>query len=178
MRAGHGQAAPSSEEDEGDEQVCSPGSVQAELVRAGPDGGAGATARAEFPTWDRTRASQHSTSRRSPFDHVDGNVWGFARATHDRGLAAVADAGRTLLHEVAHVRARPHDRGHEQDGPTHAAHAAGGRGGRRRDSVLRSRSVWEASSTAAATCSTGSEPAKPIPERSLSAHLQGGRSRS
>jgi hypothetical protein len=70
-----------------------------------------------IPGWDRARALQTLGIDEIPFDHTDGNVWGFAR----RRQVAVSPLSplpdRTLLHELAHVVLGHTVETMEQDGP-------------------------------------------------------------
>jgi hypothetical protein len=56
-----------------------------------------------IPGWDRTRALATLEITEIPFDHTDGNVWGFARAKEIAISPLSPLPDRTLLHEVAHV---------------------------------------------------------------------------
>jgi hypothetical protein len=70
-----------------------------------------------LPNWDRAAALQALGIEEIPFDHVDGNVWGFARGKQIAVSQLSPMPERTLLHEIAHVVLGHTTEGIEQDGP-------------------------------------------------------------
>jgi hypothetical protein len=70
-----------------------------------------------LPTWDGARALQTLGIEQIPFDHLDGNVWGFARGKQVAVSRLSPMPDRTLLHEIAHVILGHTSEGIEQDGP-------------------------------------------------------------
>jgi antirestriction protein ArdC len=70
-----------------------------------------------LPTWDRARALQTLGIEQTPFDHLDGNTWGFARGKQIAISSLSPMPDRTLLHEIAHVVLGHTSEGVEQDGP-------------------------------------------------------------
>ena len=56
-----------------------------------------------IPSWDRARALQTLAVEQIAFDHMDGNVWGFARGKQIAVSPISPMPHRTLLHELAHV---------------------------------------------------------------------------
>jgi hypothetical protein len=70
-----------------------------------------------LPNWDRARALQTLGIEEITFDHIDGNVWGVARAKQIAISPLSPMPDRTMFHEVAHV-VPGHTVEHvEQDGP-------------------------------------------------------------
>jgi antirestriction protein ArdC len=70
-----------------------------------------------LPTWDPTQALQTLGIEQIPFDHLDGNTWGFARGKQVAVSPLSPTPDRTLLHELAHVVLGHTSIGIEQDGP-------------------------------------------------------------
>lgn len=70
-----------------------------------------------LPAWDRPRALQTLGIEQIPFDHFDGNTWGFARGKQVAVSPSSPMPDRTLLHEIAHVTLGHTSEGVEQDGP-------------------------------------------------------------
>ena len=70
-----------------------------------------------IPGWNRTQALTALGIEQVPFDYVDGNVWGFARAKQIARSPLSPMPDRTLLHELAHVVLGHTAEGIEQDGP-------------------------------------------------------------
>jgi hypothetical protein len=70
-----------------------------------------------LPAWDRARALQTLGIEQIPFDHLDGNAWGFARGKQVAISPISPMPDRTLLHELAHVVCGHTVEGIEQDGP-------------------------------------------------------------
>jgi hypothetical protein len=70
-----------------------------------------------IPTWDRSRALQALGIDQIAFDHIDGNVWGYARAKQIAVSPLSPLPDRTLLHEIAHVVLGHTVEGIQQDGP-------------------------------------------------------------
>jgi antirestriction protein ArdC len=70
-----------------------------------------------LPTWDRSRALATLGIEEIPFDHLNGNVWGFARGRQVAISPLSPQPDRTLLHELAHVVLGHTAESVEQDGP-------------------------------------------------------------
>ena len=70
-----------------------------------------------IPNWDRARALQTLGIEQTAFDHLDGNVWGYARGKQIAVSPLSPMPHRTLLHEVAHVVLGHTTESIEQDGP-------------------------------------------------------------
>ena len=70
-----------------------------------------------LPTWDRARALETLGIEEIPFDHLDGNTWGFARGKQVAVSPISPMPDRTLFHEIAHVVLQHTVEGVEQDGP-------------------------------------------------------------
>jgi hypothetical protein len=70
-----------------------------------------------IPGWDRATALRALDIDQIPFDHIEGNVWGYAigKLVAVSPLSPMPD--RTLLHEIAHVVLGHTVEGIEQDGP-------------------------------------------------------------
>src|SRR4030095_16633572 len=56
-----------------------------------------------IPSWGRTRGLRALGIEQIAFDHLDGNVWGFARGQQIAVSPLSPMPDRTLLHEVARV---------------------------------------------------------------------------
>jgi hypothetical protein len=67
--------------------------------------------------WDRAAALKALGIEEIPFDHTDGNVWGFARGKQIAVSPLSPMPERTLLHEIAHVVLGHTVEAIEQDGP-------------------------------------------------------------
>src|SRR5688572_2876608 len=70
-----------------------------------------------LPRWDRAAAMRALGIEEIPFDHADGNVWGFARGKQIAVSPLSPMPDRTLLHEIAHVVLGHTTETIEQDGP-------------------------------------------------------------
>lgn len=70
-----------------------------------------------IPNWNRDLALQALGIEEIPFDHTDGNVWGFARGKQIAVSPLSPMPHRTMLHELAHVVLGHTVEGIEQDGP-------------------------------------------------------------
>jgi hypothetical protein len=70
-----------------------------------------------IPNWNQARALQTLGIEQTAFDHIDGNVWGFARGRQVAVSPLSPMPDRTLLHEIAHVVLGHTVEQVEQDGP-------------------------------------------------------------
>ena len=90
--------------------------LKAELVRIGTNGRRGLPPE-PIPGWDRGRALAALGIEEIPFDHLDGNTWGYARGRQIAVSPISLMPDRTLLHELAHVVLGHTVEALEQDGP-------------------------------------------------------------
>jgi hypothetical protein len=74
---------------------------------------------APLPDWNADCALETLKIVRVPFDHIDGNAWGFARRGRQLAVSPISPMPeRTLIHEIAHIELGHCDEADEQDGPT------------------------------------------------------------
>jgi antirestriction protein ArdC len=71
-----------------------------------------------LPHWDRARALHVLDITETPFDLMNGNVWGYARGRQLAISPLSPLPERTLLHEIAHIVLGHTTEGEELDGPS------------------------------------------------------------